>query len=83
MFASRSLTYLIEEGIRSVMDVEDCDSLLATLAPTNFEPPAVAFERQRLQQQREQLVLRLAESLDISEGAPTVISFSSPFFQIL
>jgi hypothetical protein len=49
-----------------------CDSLLATLAPTNFEPPAVAFERQRLQQQREQLVLRLAESLDISEGAPTV-----------
>jgi hypothetical protein len=25
MFASRSLTYLIEEGIRSVMDVEDCD----------------------------------------------------------
>ena len=57
-------------GIRGVMDVEDCDSLLAAVPPEACEPPAQAAERQHLQQQRDNLVLRLAEALDLVEGQP-------------
>lgn len=70
MFAGHNLGYLIEEGIRGVMDVEDCDSLLAAVPPEACEPPAQAAERQHLQQQRDNLVLRLAEALDLVEGQP-------------
>ena len=67
MFSSFSVVYLIEQGIRCVMNLEDCDSLLASLAPQPYEAPGRMMERDRLQRQRSELVMRLAESLDVAE----------------
>jgi hypothetical protein len=51
------------------MDIEDVDSLLgvvnAQAAGAGARSPMVAMERQRLLQQRTQLMLRLCESLDM------------------
>jgi len=70
MFSSRSISYLIEEGSRSLMDLEDCDSnLLATNMNLQYYPqdPTIQANMHRLQQQREICVQRLVESLDLSE----------------
>ena len=67
MFAGRTLNYLIEEGYRAAMDLEDVDALLASLAPQRFEDPSRAFDRQRLIAQRAELCTRLLESLDLDE----------------
>src|SRR5687768_4243775 len=56
MFAHRSLVYLVEEGMRCVMNLEDVDSLLSSMPPQRFEDPMRAYERARLQQQRQLLV---------------------------
>jgi len=69
LFASRTLSYLIEEGYRCLMDIEDVDAMLASvgMAPQRFEDPARAFDRQRLISQRAELCNRLMESLDLDE----------------
>jgi hypothetical protein len=72
MFSSRTLSYLIEEGYRCLMELEDVDALLASLAPTPHEDPARAYDRQRLLAQRADLCQRLLESLDVDELAQRV-----------
>lgn len=67
MFSARTLSYLIEEGYRCLMDLEDVDALLASLAPQQFEDPMRAYDRQRLVSQRAELCTRLLESLDLDE----------------
>jgi len=67
MFSARTLSYLIEEGYRCLMELEDVDALLASLAPWQNEDPARAFDRQRLLAQRAELCTRLLESLDVDE----------------
>lgn len=76
MFSGRSIQYLIEEGIRCLMDLEDVDSMLAALPqpPQASHPqtpvtedPLRAYERARLLAQRQQLVERLVEAVDMEE----------------
>ncbi len=71
MFASKALAYLIEEGLRLVMDIEDIDSILISLGPQHpMENREAVAERARLRQQRDELCLRVLEALDL-ELAPT------------
>jgi hypothetical protein len=72
MFASKALAYLIEEGLRLVMDIDDIDSILISLGPQHpMENSEAVAERARLRQQRDELCLRVLEALDL-ELAPTV-----------
>ena len=70
LFSTRSLTFLVEEGIRCLMDIEDIDSVLASLPPPQamMDGPA-AFERMRLEQQKHASIQRLCESLDVEMQA--------------
>lgn len=66
MFGTRSLVYLIEEGIRVLMDIEDVDSHILHLGPQSpYEDPTTGYQRAKLMHQRAHLVVRLAESLDL------------------
>ena len=69
LFSGRTLNFLIEEGYRCLMDLEDVDAVLASLAPHRFEDPVRAFDRQRLSAQRAELCTRLLEALDLDEVA--------------
>lgn len=66
MFATQSVSYLIEEGHRVAMDLEDVDAFISAMPPPQpFEDPARGFERARLLEQRGQLASRLADCLDL------------------
>lgn len=68
MFGNFSLAFLIEEGHRCAMDLEECDSLIASLSPQRFEDPNQTFQRAQLVQERSHLVAQLAEALDLEDG---------------
>jgi hypothetical protein len=73
MFSGRALSYLIEECIRVIMDLEDVDSILISLgAPSPNEDPSSIAERDRLRAQRHALCSRLLESLDLSSSLSAV-----------
>eukprot|EP00474_Spongospora_subterranea_P001098 CRZ01556.1 hypothetical protein [Spongospora subterranea] len=64
MFARLSLMYVIEEGIRFIMDVEDVDNLLLSFPSTS---PEEAANQAMLHLQRVKLGKRLLEHLGINE----------------
>lgn len=64
MFAKFSLPYIIEEGIRCIMDVEDVDNILLAFPSANAEEAA---QQAALHQQRLRLGRRLLEHLGFGD----------------
>lgn len=60
IFNNKSIHYLIEEGIRVLMDIEDIDSVMSSTTDEN--------ERNTLTQRRHLLVDAIADSLDIIDN---------------
>eukprot|EP00457_Paulinella_chromatophora_P002066 gb/GEZN01002070.1/.p1 GENE.gb/GEZN01002070.1/~~gb/GEZN01002070.1/.p1 ORF type:complete len:820 (+),score=128.84 gb/GEZN01002070.1/:180-2639(+) len=68
MFSRFSVVFLVEEGLKYLMQVEDVDSYLAAIPPPQrFEDPAVVYERESWLFRRDEQLLRLSESLDLSD----------------
>lgn len=78
MFSVLSLPFLIEEGMRCLMDLEDIDTLISTLeSAARFDDPNIAFQLAQLKNQSQQLLIKLGESLEIVDRQ--FISQDNPF----
>jgi hypothetical protein len=71
VFSSYALVYLIEEGFKCLIQIEDADNYLAALPPPNQqERQDIRLQRLWLLQKRANAVAQLAENLDFVEGEP-------------
>jgi len=68
MFGWLGASYLIEEGMRCLVQIEDVDSgIMALRDPRAFADPSRQYNLEQLNAERKQQVLNLCEALDIEQ----------------